>query len=95
MAKWNMCNACSIFVLRLDLVLIFNYCAMDSLIAYPQSKEQLDALKAVMKAMKISFKQTETAYPEGVVQGIKASLQQAEDGTLSTYTGIKDMLEAK
>ncbi|WP_342645033.1 DUF2683 family protein [Mucilaginibacter sp. CSA2-8R] len=68
---------------------------MDALIVYPQNKEQLDALKAVMKAMKISFKQTETAYPEAVVQGVKNSLQQAENGNLSTYTGIKDMLEAK
>lgn len=68
---------------------------MDSLIVYPQSKEQLDALKAVMKAMKISFKQTEAAYPESVVQEVKSSLQQAENGNLSIYTGIKDMLDAK
>lgn len=68
---------------------------MDSLIVYPQSKEQLDALKAVMKAMKISFKQTELAYPESVVQDVKSSLQQAENGKLNMYTGIKDMLDAK
>lgn len=30
---------------------------MDTLIAYPDNKEQLPALKAVMRAMKITFEQ--------------------------------------
>jgi hypothetical protein len=30
---------------------------MDALIAYPKNQEQLTALKAVMKAMKVAFKQ--------------------------------------
>ena len=66
---------------------------MDALIVYPENKEQLTALKAVMKAMKISFEQQPQPYPDHVIAGVKKSLKQAEDGELSPYTGIKDMLD--
>ena len=65
---------------------------MDALIAYPENKEQLAALKAVMKALKINFEQKSEVYPEHVVNGVKESLKQAEEGKLAAYTGIKDML---
>ena len=65
---------------------------MDALIAYPENKEQLAALKAVMKAMKITFEQKTEVYPQHVVDGIKKSLKQAEEGRLTPYKGIKDML---
>ena len=64
---------------------------MDALIVYPENKEQLTALKAVMKAMKISFEQKSEVYPEKVVQGVRESLQQAENGDLTAYTGIKNL----
>jgi hypothetical protein len=65
---------------------------MDALIVYPENKEQLTALKAVMKAMKISFEQKSELYPDHVIKGVKASLKQADEGRLTPYTGIKDML---
>ena len=65
---------------------------MDALIVYPENKEQLAALKAVMKAMKISFEQKSEAYPEHVIKGVKESLQQANEGKLTHYSGIKEML---
>ena len=65
---------------------------MDALIVYPENKEQLAALKAVMKAMKISFEQKSEAYPEHVIKGVKESLQQANEGKLTPYSGIKEML---
>lgn len=65
---------------------------MDALIVYPENKEQLTALKAVMKAMKITFEQKSEIYPDYVIKGVKESLKQAEDGELTPYTGIKDML---
>ena len=67
-------------------------CFMDALIVYPENKEQLTALKAVMKAMKISFEQKTTVYPDHFLGGINASLKEAEEGLLTPYTGIKDML---
>jgi hypothetical protein len=65
---------------------------MDALIVYPENKEQLTALKAVMKAMKIAFEQKREVYPDYVIKGVKESLKQAEEGELTPYTGIKDML---
>jgi hypothetical protein len=65
---------------------------MDALVIYPENKEQLTALKAVMKAMKISFEQKSDLYPDRVINGVKESLKQADDGLLIPFTGIKDML---
>lgn len=62
---------------------------MDALIVYPENKEQLSALKAVMKAMKIAYQQKESAYPDHVVKGVKDSLKQTEEGQLTPYTGIR------
>ena len=68
---------------------------MDALIVYPDSKEQMAALKAVMKAMKISFEQKSEIYPDHVINGVKESLRQADAGELIPYTGIRDMLNLK
>jgi hypothetical protein len=65
---------------------------MDALIVYPENKEQLAALKVVMKAMKITFEQKSEVYPDHVIKGVKESLKQADEGKLTPYTGIKDML---
>jgi hypothetical protein len=65
---------------------------MDALIVYPENKEQLTALKAVIKAMKISFEQKSEVYPTLVTEGVKESLKQADQGQLTPYTGIADML---
>lgn len=68
---------------------------MDALIVYPENREQLSALKAVMKAMKISYQQKSELYPDHVIKGVKESLKQADEGQLTPYTGIKDMLKRK
>jgi hypothetical protein len=65
---------------------------MEALIVYPENKEQLAALKAVMKAMKITFEQKSEVYPDYVINGVKESIKQAEEGKLTPYTGIRDML---
>jgi len=70
-------------------------CNMDALIVYPENNEQLTALKAVMKAMKISFEQKSDIYPQQVLEGIKTSLKQAEAGELKPYKSISDMLDKK
>jgi hypothetical protein len=64
---------------------------MDALIVYPQNKEQLTALKAVMKAMKVAFEQKQKVYLDYVVQGIKKSLKQVEEQKLTPFTGLKNM----
>ena len=65
---------------------------MDALIVYPENNEQLNALKAVMKAMKISFEQKSDVYPDHVIAGVRKSLRQADEGQLIPYKGIREML---
>ena len=65
---------------------------MNALIAYPENQEQLTALKAVMRAMKIAFVQQDEEYPDYVINGVKESLKQADEGQLTLYSGIKNML---
>lgn len=65
---------------------------MEALIVYPENKEQLTALKAIMKAMKISFQQKNDIYPDYVIEGVKESLKQAEEGKLTPFTGARDLL---
>ncbi len=45
-----------------------------------------------MKAMNITFEQKSEVYPDYVFNGVKESLKQAEEGKLTPYTGIKNML---
>jgi len=68
---------------------------MDALIVYPENKEQLTALKAVMKAMKVTFEQKSEVYPEHVINGVRESMLQAQNEQLTSYSGIKDMLNLK
>jgi hypothetical protein len=42
--------------------------------------------------MKITFEQKSEVYPDYVIKGVKESLKQAEEGQLTPFTGIKDML---
>lgn len=41
------------------------------MIVYPENNEQLAALKAVMKAMKVSFEQKSDVYPDHAISGVK------------------------
>ena len=68
---------------------------MDALIVYPENKEQLTALKAVMKAMKIAFEQKNNIYPDHFFNGINKSLQEVKDGQFTTYKGAIKMLNAE
>lgn len=68
---------------------------MDSLIVYPENEEQLAAMKAVMKAMNIDFEQKSDDYPLCVINGVKKSLKQIENGEAMPYTGIRNMLGKK
>ena len=65
---------------------------MEPLIVNPENKEQLTALKAVLKSMKISFKQGDQIYPKPVIEGVRESIKEADAGRLTPYTGIRNML---
>jgi hypothetical protein len=65
---------------------------MDTLIVYPQNKEQLNALKTFMIAMNIPFERKSEVYPAHVMNGVKQSLKEVEESKLTPFTGINDML---
>jgi len=68
---------------------------METLTVYPENKEQLDALTAVMKVMKVAFVAHEEpeVYPDHVIQGVKDALAEIQNGKgLLPFTSAKDML---
>lgn len=59
---------------------------MGTLIAHPENKEKSDALKAVMKALKISFEEEQSPYDSEFVKKIKRS---DEDFKAGKFKAIK------
>lgn len=57
---------------------------METLIVHPENKAQLNAVKQVLKAMKISFEKKEKAYNPEFVAKIKESDQNYKDGKFKT-----------
>jgi hypothetical protein len=53
---------------------------METLIVQPKNKEQLTALKAFMKALKISFKEEKSAYDPEFVKMIQQGDKDLQDG---------------
>ncbi|MEO3408135.1 DUF2683 family protein [Mucilaginibacter sp. CAU 1740] len=53
---------------------------MESLIVHPKNKEQLNALKAFMKAFKISFDEDKSGYDPEFVAKIENSRKQVKNG---------------
>ena len=45
------------------------------------------------QVMKRSFEKKNGLYPEYIINGVKESLKQAQEGKLTPYTGIKDMID--
>ena len=62
---------------------------MDRIIAHPENKHQLIALKEALIKLNISFEY----YPEKIIDGVKEAIAQADRGELINYTGIKNMLD--
>jgi uncharacterized membrane protein (DUF106 family) len=57
---------------------------METLIVHPDNKEQLAALKAFMKAFKISFEEEKSAYNPKFIAKIKDSREQVKNGETRT-----------
>lgn len=63
---------------------------METLIVHPENKAQLNAVKQVLKAMKISFEKEEKPYNPGFVAKIKKSEQNFKEGKF-TKIAIEDL----
>jgi hypothetical protein len=53
---------------------------MESIVVHPESTEQMEAVKAVLKALKIPFEPQAVVLPLHVTESIKKSLKQFENG---------------
>jgi hypothetical protein len=53
---------------------------METLIVHPKTKEQLAALKAVIKALKIEFQSVKSPYDQEFVRKIQKGREDIENG---------------
>ncbi len=63
---------------------------METLIAHPTTKEQLNALKVLMKAMKIDFKISKDNYDPDFVAKIEQSKKDIKEGK-GTRVNVEDL----
>jgi hypothetical protein len=66
---------------------------METMIMHPKNKEQLSALKAVAKALKVEFETTESPYNGSFVAKIKESKKQVEEGKYTKLDPDKSIWE--
>jgi hypothetical protein len=64
---------------------------MEIILARPENKEQLNAIKAVLKALNIDYiTKKETGYNPEFVEKIRESRNQAKEGKLTKFS-IEDL----
>ena len=66
---------------------------METVIMHPESKEQLTALKAFAKALKVKFETERSQYSPEFVAKIKESERQIEEGNFITLDPGKSVWE--
>lgn len=66
---------------------------METMIMHPQNKEQLSALKAFAKALKVDFETEKSPYNPAFVTKIKESKKQIEEGKYITLDPDKSLWE--
>jgi hypothetical protein len=66
---------------------------METMIMHPKNKEQLSALKAIAKALKVDFETSKSPYSKAFVAKIKESTEQAKRGEYITLDPDKSIWE--
>ncbi|WP_285008583.1 DUF2683 family protein [Pedobacter faecalis] len=65
---------------------------MATIVVHPQ-KDQLKAVKAILKALKVPFEETKgEKLPQHVLDGMKISDQQISAGRVKKFTTVEDLL---
>ncbi len=72
---------------------IFLNLYMVTMIMHPKNKEQVSALKAIAKALKVDFETENSPYDPDFVAKIKESQKQIEDGKYITLDPNKSIWE--
>ena len=63
---------------------------MESILVHPENAEQLKAVKAVLKALKVQFEPQPKNFPPHVLEGIERGLQQAKNGQTISFEEFKE-----
>jgi hypothetical protein len=66
---------------------------METVIIHPKNDEQLSALKAFAKALKMDFETTKSPYNPDFVKKVKQSKKQVEEGKFITLDPGKTLWE--
>ena len=67
---------------------------MQTLIIQPQNEEQFTAVESILKLLNINFTvEDDRDLPPYVIEGGTESFRQAQEGQLSRFTTIKEMLD--
>jgi hypothetical protein len=66
---------------------------METVIMHPENKEQLSALKAIAKVLKVKFETNSSPYNPEYVAMIKKSKKEAEEGNFITLDPNKSLWE--
>ena len=66
---------------------------METVIMHPENTEQLNALKAFAKAMKVKFETNKSPYNTDFVKKIQESKRQVEKGNFTTLDPDKSLWE--
>jgi hypothetical protein len=69
-------------------ICIFVY--MESLLVHPENAEQLQAVKAFLKALKVQFEPQSTKLPAHVLKDIEIGIKQYESGQGISFTEFKE-----
>lgn len=64
---------------------------METVIMHPENKEQLTALKAFARAMKVKFETNKSPYNADFVEKIRESNKQVEEGHFTTLDPDKSL----
>ena len=66
---------------------------MEAYVVYPENKEQLSALKAVLKALKINFEpQVAAPLPPHAIEGMRRGLADLDNGRKIPFSEFEELL---
>jgi hypothetical protein len=66
---------------------------MEAYVVYPENKEQLSALKAVLKALKINFEpQSAAPLPPHAIEGMKRGIEDLDNGRKIPFSEFEELL---
>jgi methionine synthase I (cobalamin-dependent) len=63
---------------------------MESILIHPENVEQLETIKAVLKALKVPFEPQSNSLPPHVIKDIEKGLGQAKSGQTISFEEFKE-----